>query len=275
MAANNLRIIYKNLADTATVVASSTSSALTAASNMKLDAKSQVWRSTGNTATLTVTFTGTTKIGAVILPFCNLSSSALITVALKSGATTTFTTGAVLAAPYQSSVVVDTASIPAGANGYSYGGGTYARVWFTPQTCSSLTITISDSANTYIELSRLIVGDYWSPTYNTSYGLTTQVKDLTTQTRTESGDLISNRGTVSNSISLNLDYLTIEDRSKLLTILKNNGMYAPLFLSVFPDNSDDYTKELGFQIYGKLSQLNAITHPYMSVYTSTIDIDEI
>jgi len=271
MAANNLRIIYKNLADTATVTASTTSSALTAASNLKLDAKSQVWRSTTNSATLTVTLATPALIGGVILPFCNLGATSTVTVTLNTG----FTTGAVLAAPYQNSVQVDTTNIPVGANGYSYGGGAYARVWFTPQTCASLTITISNPSSTYIELSRLIIGDYWSPTYNTSYGLSTQVKDLTTQTRTESGDLISNRGTLSNSISLNLDYLTVEDRAKLLTILRNNGMYQPLFISVFPNNSDDYTKEIGFQIYGKLNQLNAISHPYMSVYTSTLDIDEV
>ena len=271
MAANNLRIVYKNLADTATVTASSTSSAVTAVSNLKLDAKSQVWRSVGNTATLTVTLAIPAQIGCVILPFCNLSATSTITVTLNTG----FTTGSILAAPYQSSVVVDTTNIPIGANGYGYGGGGYARVWFTPQTCASLTIQITDPANTYIELSRLIVGDYWSPVYNTSYGLNTQIKDLTTQTRTESGDLVSNRGTTSTSMSLNLDYLTIEDRSQLLTIFKNNGLYMPLFISVFPDNVDDYSKELGFQIYGKLSQLNPITHPYMSVYTSSIDIDEV
>lgn len=271
MAANNLRIIYKNLVDTATVTASTTAG-VTSAANLKLDAKSLVWRSTANIATLTVTLATSSIIGGIILPFTNLTSTASITVTLSNG----YTTGAVLCSPYSGTELWNPSSIPTGTSTYSYGGGTYARVWFPKQSAiTTVTISISNTQLSYIEVSRLIIGDYWSPTYNTSYGLSTQVQDLSTNQRNEAGDLITNRGTINSSMNFDFSYLNSVDRVQLISLLKNNGMYRPIFVSLFPDNSDDWTKEQGHQIYGKLSQLSAITHPVMGLYSSSISIDEV
>ena len=51
MASNNLRIIYQNILDLSgtTITASSTASASTPVTNLKLDSKSQVWRSANTT----------------------------------------------------------------------------------------------------------------------------------------------------------------------------------------------------------------------------------
>jgi hypothetical protein len=271
MAANNLRIIYKNLVDTATIAASTTAG-VTSAANLKLDAKSLVWRSTGASATLTVTLAASSTISGVILPFTNLGSTATVTVTLSNG----YTTGAVLCAPYSGTELWNPASIPTGTSTYSYGGGTYARVWFPKQTnITSVTIVINSNVGGYIEVSRLIIGDYWSPTYNTSYGLSAQLQDLSSHQRSESGDLITNRGTIHKTMSFTLDYLDASDRVQLISLLKNNGIYKPIFVSLFPDNSTDYTKEDAHQIYGKLSQLSPITHPVLSFYSSNMDIEEI
>lgn len=271
MAANNLRIIYKNLVDTATAVTASNTAGATSAGNLKLDAKSLVWRSTGASATLTVTLAAASTISAVILPFTNLTSVARITVTLSNG----YTTGPVQCAPYSGTELWNQASIPVGTSTYSYGGGTYARVWFPTQTnITTVTITINSNAS-FIEASRLIIGDYWSPTYNTSYGLTAGVQDLSTNQRSESGDLITNRGTVYKTMTFSLDYLDADDRVQLISLLKNNGIYRPIFVSLFPNNSTDWTKEDAHQIYGKLSQLTTITHPVLSFYSSSIDIEEV
>ena len=271
MAANNLRIIYKNLVDTATVTASTTAG-VTSVANLKLDTKSLVWRSTSNTATLTVALAASSTIGGIVLPFTNLTSTASINITLSNG----YTTGEVLCSPYSGTELWDPNSIPVGTSAYSYGGGTCARVWFPKQSdITSITITISDTPLSYIEVSRLIVGNYWSPTYNTSYGLSTQVQDLSTNQRNEAGDLITNRGTISSSMSFDFSYLNSADRVQLISLLKNNGMYRPIFVSLFPDNLDDWTKEQGHQIYGKLSQLSAITHPVMGLYSSSISIEEV
>lgn len=272
MANNNLRVIYNNLADTSTITSSVASLGATLLANVKLNTKSLVNRTTGNSVTYTITLAASSQISGVILPFCNLTSTATITVALNTG----LNTGAVLACPWQSSATTY-GTIPTGANGYAYGRGTYARVWFTPTTCASLTVTITDTSNTdgYIELSRIVVGNYWSPTYNTEFGLSYTPKDTTTVERTEAGDSITNRGIRYGSINFNMNWLTPTDRTNLTNILKGGGIHNPVLVSLFPDNSVDWGKEGLFMLYGRFTQLGGISHPMYSMYSTTFDIEEI
>lgn len=307
MAANNLRIIYQNAVDvsTTTITASSTASVSTQASNMKLDSKSLIWRS-GSVTTGAVNGLYTAKanlvvslassiIGGVILPFCNLSSAATIRVRGYTGTAPTlagsvdapttaatgtlrFDSGVVNACPYQ--VLSIWGSLPTGVNSYAYGGGNYGRVWIplaSQIACTSLLIEIVDSQNqnNYIEASRLVVGSYWSPKYNTSYGLSSGVKDLSNNTRTEAGDLISNRGITYRNMNFELKYLTASDRLEFTKILRGNGLSRPLLISLFPDNSSDWDKEQAHQIYGKLSQLPELAHPIYEMYSTTVDIEEV
>ena len=275
MAANNLRVIYQNIADTATITASSTAGG-TSTSSLKKDAKSLIWRATGTTATLTVAFGGTKTLRGIILPFTNLTSTATITATVVGGSG--YSTGEVLACPYQQTDSWDSSYLPVGANSYSYGGGTYARVWFpAPETCTGVTIIITNTSNPagYIEASRLVLGDYWSPTFNTSFGISSSPKDLSTNERTDSGDLVTTRGVRYNSMRFDLTWLDPTDRAIFTKILKTNGISKPLLISLFPDASEDYNKEQTYQIYGKLSQLSDISHPMFGIYSSSIDIEEI
>lgn len=305
MAANNLRIIYNNLVDTATsVVTSSTASPTTATANLLKDGKSSIWRSATSSTTavkanILVDF-GTTSniVGGVVLPFCNLTSTATIRVRLFTGTLPTLAgtvdnptinytvgagnttvvhdTGNVNACPYQPLGLWAWGSLPLGVNAYAYGGGTYARVWFPQLACTSLAVEIIDTnPSKYVEATRLIVGNYWSPTYNTSYGLSTGVKDLSEHTRTEAGDLVTNRGVRYNTMNFDLNWLTPSDRLSFSQIVKGNGLPKPLFISLFPDNPQDYAKEQSHQIYGKLSQIGAVTHPIYEMYSTQVEIEEI
>lgn len=59
MAANNLRIIYQNIADTATLTASSTAGT-TSVNNLKKDSKASIWRSsTSSTSSVKVNLVAT------------------------------------------------------------------------------------------------------------------------------------------------------------------------------------------------------------------------
>ena len=309
MAANNLRIIYQNIVDvsTTTITASSTASASTPATNMAVNTKSQVWRSSSVTssavngvftarANMVVSF-ASSIVGGVVLPFCNLSSSATIRVRGYNGTVPTmggtvdipttsatgtlvFDTGIVLAAPYQLLGISNWGNLPTGVNSYSYGGGNYGRVWVPTVSqgdCTSLLIEIVDTQNQnpYIEVSRLVIGSYWSPTYNTSFGLSSGVKDLSVSKRSDAGDLVTTRGTMYRTLNFDLRYLTPSDRLQFSKIMRGNGLSKPLLISIFPDNSTDWDKEQAHQIYGKLSQLTDITHPIFEMYSSNVTIDEI
>lgn len=275
MAINNLRVIYQNLADISTVTASTTAG-VTLASNLKLDTKSLIWRSTGTSATLTVAFGSSKSVRGVVLPFTNLTSTATINVTTVGG--TAYTTGAILACPYAQTDDWDSTYLPAGSNSYSYGGGTYARAWFpVAKTCTGVTIVLTDTNNTagYVEASRLVVGDCWTPVYNTSFGVSFSPKSLSSNNRAESGDLITNRGIQYNTMRFDLSWLTPADRAVFVKILESNGINKPLLISLFPEASEDYNKEQTFQIFGKLSQLSDVIHPMFEIYSSSIEIEEI
>lgn len=269
---NNLRIIYNNLVDlSTTTISSGTANQLTSIDNLKSDFKSKVWKINGTSASITVNFGSTKTVGGIILPFCNLSPTATISVSGISNFTST------TAAPYSNKSQWDYIVTPASTSMYSYGAGTYGRIWAsstTQPTTSSLTITITDTANTYLEFSRLIIGEYWSPIYNTSYGLSTSIRDLTKNERTESGDLISIRGPKFNSLSFDLKYMDKTDRTNFLNILKANGLYKPVFVSLFPYDTE-IQREGQHQVYGKLGQLSPISYPYLDIYSTSLELEEV
>ena len=293
---NNLRVIYNNLVDSATttITPSSTSSATTTTANLKLDPKTLVWRSADDVskkANLITSFASSQIVGGIILPFCNFTSTSSIRVRCFTGTvpthsgTTVVTTGSTevadvtaAPAPYQPLGMWSWGSLPLGVNSYSYGGGTYGRVWLPTQvSCTSMAIEITNTASevNYVEVSRLVIGAYWSPKYNIPFGLSTAPKDSSVHMRTESGDLNTVRGTRYNSMKFDLKWLSPEDRLEFNGIMKGNGLPKPLFISLFPNNETDWSKEQAHQIYGKLSQLGGVNHPIFEMYSSTVDIEEI
>jgi hypothetical protein len=77
----NLRVISDNAIERAILSASSAATSFPV-SNLKLGRKSDVWRSVGTSATLYANWSTVESINGVVLPFTNLSPTALIKVAL-------------------------------------------------------------------------------------------------------------------------------------------------------------------------------------------------
>ena len=75
----NLRIIYDNAADRATLTASTTAGTLDV-TNLQNNRKGRPWRATGTTGRLGATWAAPERIGGVFLPFCNLSPTATMRV---------------------------------------------------------------------------------------------------------------------------------------------------------------------------------------------------
>ena len=250
---------------------------------------------------LMATFSVPTIVGAIIMPFTNLTKTATITVRGYtgtsplvfptigsgvtapgiglSGCTQVFSVVGSLCAPYSLSGDWSWGSSGKGVNSFSYSGGTYARVYIplaSQIACTSIVIEISDQYNTdkYIEVSRLIIGSYWTPIYNTQYGLTSTINDLTTNERTESGNLFTNRSAKFRTLNFDVGYLTASDRNNLFSIFRGSGTSRPLFVSLFPEDTD-LEKERDFQIYGKLSGINPITHNTLDLYSSSLEIQEV
>lgn len=278
MAANNLRVIYNNIADIAdTLTASSTASGY-AITNTKKDTKGLVWRSanTITNANIRLSWNTAKTISAVVLPYTNLTSAATIRIRLYSDiglATLIYDTGVVTAVP----AVLANYYTASSNYRYAFGGGSCARRYFPSITgCQGLRIDIVDTNNTdtYLEISRVIAGTYWTPTYNTEYGLSVGISDSSTKSRTQTGNLITDIGTSNKTLSFSLNYLTQVDRDTLFSIISTLGTKKSLYVSLFPEDTEP-TKEQIYQIYGRLSDLATISNPVYSMYASSINIEEV
>lgn len=267
----NLRILYNNIADFASITASSYVGTLLPI-NLRSDKKSKVWRSApGTTATLTVTLTSDKPINCVILPFNNLSSTATIKLTIKDIlGNIIFTRGPELATRGK----VD----PSGStvNAYAYAQGNYSVFWLGSIVVgSTVIIEFSDPNNAYgyIECSRIVMGEYWSPKYNTGFGMTMTQVDSSTANRSDSGDYLPIKGPKHRQLSFDLAWMDANDRDKINDIANNNGSVLPLFVSLFPEDGDPL-KEQVYQIYGFLMQEPALAHAMHTMYSTRLEVTE-
>lgn len=271
MARQNLRILYNNVADSATITTNGTATGYPA-DNLKSDIKGLVWRSTSKSATtITLTWDSAQDISCVVLPYTNLSAAATFRVVCKNASgTSVYDSGTLTALAY---------SLDASAGvSYQYNSGACVRLYL-PSTVSlvrSMDITISDASSSYsyMEVSRVLTGKYWSPQHNLEFGVSVTYNDSSTHSRMNSGDLITDIGYVYRSLNFNLGYLTDLDRDEIINIVRRNSMRKAMWISLFPMDEDP-EKEYIYSIYGKLSQSATITHPMYTQYVSSITIEEV
>jgi hypothetical protein len=239
MAQNNLRIVANNrvLQVNGSVIAKSLN-----------DYKSQYDTGTA----FTVTTTAVTGPVALVALLTGSPSSVTMTV-----------TG-------QTAVTESTTSEYTGQTS-GFGGVKYIAKYFTPQAgTTSFTVTFSRQVN----VSRFIIGNYWSPKYNTGYGVQTGYSDLSVSERLQSGDLYTTLSPRNKTLQFDLQYMDESDKFQLFDIYRSIGKAKPLFVSVFPENSDQQ-KEQMYSIYGKFNSLSNITHTMYTMYSSSLQLEEI
>lgn len=274
----NFRIIYDNKADRATLTTSSTAGTLVA-SNLLTEIKSQVWRSTSTTASITATWAAGYLVGGVWLPFTNLTSAATIRVRVYTevaDVSPAFDSGTVFACPALALGLWGWGSTPLGVNAYSYGGGTYGGVWLsTPTTGKKVVIDLVDSSNTsgYVEAGRLVVGSYWEGSKGADYGASLSAVDTSKQLRNDAGDLMTDRGTVHRHEAIPLTTLSPTERTTLWNMLVGNGMFRPVFFSLYPENADTGLEQ-SHMLYGKMTDSPAVSVPAFREYATTINLEE-
>lgn len=146
-------------------------------------------------------------------------------------------TGVALACPAPA-IVLEGWSAVKSASAYAHGGGAFARAWFPLTAFKWFAIDLVDTNNLqgYIEAAQLVLGAYWSPTYNASSASATNV-DATTHYRTDAGDLLSHASTIHKRIPIELEYMPAEDRAALARILRGSRAH-PVFFSLYPGHPD-------------------------------------
>lgn len=275
--ANNLRVVYDNAADRATITASSSAGTLTP-DNLKTGYKSEVWRSEGLTATLTITWAQAELIGMVALAFSSLTSASTFRVRGYAVATD------VVPLIDESGFAAFGANFdefawgmePIGVNAYSYGGSAYGVLWLSQvHACQKLVVDIADvNPLGYIEAAYLVCGTYWEPIYTAEAGVTVGMVDNSKNERTDAGDLRTDRGTIHKTISFDLTVMPRQDRDALYNILRGNGMFKPVYVSIDPASEDEVGEQV-FQIYGKFSKQNSIKWAHADMFSTHIEIEEV
>lgn len=243
MATNNLRILYANSLTAATGGLSP--------SNLLNDYKSQ----TSTASTFTLTTSSLTGVVAVVAVLAEDTSSVTMTVTTSNGSGTS---------------TESTASNILQASSVGYGGGKYAAVYLSlTAATTSFTITFNKS----VKVSRFLVGNYWSPAYNTSFGIQVGYTDTSTTERLQSGDQYITLGPRHKTLSLSLDYVTDAEKFKLFDIIKVLGKSKPVFVSAFPGDADKEREQM-YSIYGRFSSLPSITYAMFTKYTSSLELEE-
>lgn len=271
----NMRLVYNNVANSATIAANTTSGTLVAA-NLLTDLKSQVHRSTGTSVTYTLTWASNQTVGCVALPCTNLTATATMRVRLYSDTSATALvqdSGTAVAVP---GFNLDPKLWPTArnVNSFAYGGGVKAVRWFTsqPTNVRAVVIDIVDSSNPagYIDCSRVVVGSYWSPTYNIQNGIQFDVVDDSETTRRDSGDLITDRSFAYDTLSFDFSLLPETDKNQLVKIIRNVGTHDYLFVSLLPEDASAIA-ESESSIYAKRSN-SGLTYQLYGYYAHQMQL---
>jgi hypothetical protein len=276
---SNLRIVFSNAANRAATLAAAAEAGALVAGNLLTDIKSQVYRSTSTSAALTLTWANAETVRCVALPYTNFTNAATLRVRGYTNAADpdpVFDTTALTCCPYTAASVFGWGINTPGVANFGYGGAVYAALWFTGGAVKKLVIDIADPTNAagYIEAGRLVVGDYWELDYNADYGLQIGYNDASEHKRNEAGDLMTGIRPRAKTLTFGLSQISPPDRKKLMRILRGNGKPGPIYISVFPGNADA-DLEQDYQIYGKMSDLSAITLANFELYASSATVDEI
>jgi hypothetical protein len=188
----------------------------------------------------------------------------------------TYDSGSVLFSPAPYKILHGLTQTQA-ASAYAYGGGKYACFWLPSKvTAYGMAVDITDTNNLqgYVEVSRIICGDYWSPSVVDVQGTSLQVVDTSSHIRTDAGDLYTYVGTKHRKQTINLPSIEATSRKQLWDIMWGNGMSKPIFISTFA-NSTDTSLEAAHMMYGKLSQTPSMSTPYFNYQAATIEIEEV
>lgn len=162
------------------------------------------------------------------------------------------------------------------ASAFSYGGGTTAVVYTSATSCSAMMIDIADPSNLqgYLEAPRLVAGEYFSPFYNAAYGGSVCLEDMSRNTRTDAGNLRTDVGTRHKKLSIDMSAIVESDRATMAKVVNYAGTSTPVFLSLHPENTDK-NLEQAYTIYGKFTEVSAITSRDYRVYSAPIEIEGI
>lgn len=269
----NLRILYNNIADLASTISVATAaSASMDWDKLLTEIKTEVFRSTTTTPTITYNWGSDQSINCIILPCTNFTKDALIRIKLYDVSNVLLYDTTSIAAVKSTNIY--SGSLVYNSNLFSYGFVSKTAIWLpsTIDLIRKMEIIISDTTNTagYIECSRVLSGVYWEPSFNVENGVQLNIVDESITSRTNAGNSVSDRGYIYDKISFNYALLPETDKIILANIIRNVGSHKNFFISTFPDTTSG-NEEHDFMIYGKRTN-SPLTYRMFGFYSHSMEL---
>lgn len=273
-----MRLAYLNKADSATLTASTSAGGLVVG-NLKNIYKSKVWRSTAKTATITAQWSTAVITNVLVLPFTSLSSASTVRIRCYINAADSapaYDSGVVVAIPPKPITEFPWGEVPIGVNGYSYGNSSMLVKYFPVNAYQKIVIDLDDTFGTlgYIEAGRLFISSYYEFENNADFGLVKTTVDTSETYRNEASDLLTERGIMYQTMKMSLSAMRNADREFIYNVVSKATVRQPVFVSIFPENTDAQLEQ-EYQIYGKLSSQNSISILNINRFSSELELESV
>jgi len=270
----NLIIMNKNVASLASLFAAPVASGMSIGAILD-DTKSRVCRAVGTEIEIIMTWGTAERIGGVHFPWCNGSPSTTIEVigySDESGVNKVLETGERLACPARPRELLPPWTPVSAASAYAWGGGAHAFTWFDNVMVKRLVIRLKDpgSLQGYLELSRVFVGETFSPDKNASYDAARTPVSTTTAFYTDAGDRRAVKGTKRWKLSIDLGSMTERDRSFICDMQVANDTDGPSIIDLYP-NDPSHERARDHRMYGGLVQVSAMRRPNFAQHATTLE----
>ena len=270
----NLIIMNKNVASRAGLSAAPVAPGMSIEAILN-DTKSHVCRAVGTEIEIVMTWAVAERIGGVHFPWCNGSPSTTIEVlgySDEAGASKVLDTSVRLACPARPRELLPPWTPVSAASAYAWGGGAHAFAWFDNVTVKRLVIRLKDPGNLqgYLELSRVFVGEAFTPDQNASYDAARTLVSTTTSFYTDAGDRRAVKGTKRWKLSIELGSMTERDRSFICDMQVANDIDGPSIIDLYPgDPSHERARD--HRMFGCLVQTSAMLRPNFADHATTLE----
>lgn len=259
---SNLRIVYKNLADLATLTADPVASAVDPVTYLQQDSRGHLFAAAAaGTQAIKGTWGGTAyTVSAVRLERTNLADGDTWRVQLYSDAAWT------------TQVYDSTAVAPFATDLYDDWSHSNADLFFTPTaSVKSFKITLSTAA--VFQAARLVLGAYTEAAYNPRYGMSAGYVGNSDQTRLEGGSLSTAVRADWRMLSFDMYALTEANRAAWNEIGRYAGNHKTVWVSVFPAVGG--TQERDHSVVGKFEQSPVVKWSSPNQYDFSLTLNEL
>lgn len=137
----------------------------------------------------------------------------------------------------------------------------------------SFSLFIKDPTNSFVQMERLWIGEYFCPHFNMSWGTELKSVDNSRETVMESGSSYSDGVAIWREMAFNLAFINYEDRATFFDLCYRIGKRRDFFISMFPEVWSE--KERDYTILAKQKNFPAMINDFYQNFAARFELREI